>query len=162
VLSRNAGLLELDQGRHAANASLHGIRERRAGLVATWGGGAERVGEAQARQFLRDGQVFRPVLDNGCFRPAGRGTLSWAMYYRQSAMFVSYLGEDAPALRKPWNACARATAWGRLCTPRTNSPWRRCGNSGARMTRLHPARQGRDKAATPPRSPRPHRLPAST
>lgn len=64
--------------------------------VATSGGGAESVGEAQARQFLRGGQVFRPVLDNGCFRPAGRGTLSWAMYYRQSAMFIGYLREDAP------------------------------------------------------------------
>lgn len=64
--------------------------------VATSGGGAESVSEAQARQLLREGQVFHATLDNGCFKPAQRGTLSWAAYYRQAAMFVSYLRESAP------------------------------------------------------------------
>ena len=64
--------------------------------VSTSGGGAESVSEAQARQFLREGHVFGATLDNGCFSPAQRGTLSWAAYYRQAAMFVSYLRNDAP------------------------------------------------------------------
>lgn len=64
--------------------------------VATSGGGAESVSDAQARQFLREGRAFRATLENGCFNSAQRGTLSWAAYYRQAAMFVSYLREDAP------------------------------------------------------------------
>ncbi|MBC7500111.1 MAG: hypothetical protein H7315_06410 [Herminiimonas sp.] len=64
--------------------------------VATSGGGAESVSDAQARQLLREGQAFHAALDNGCFNPAQRGTLSWAAYYRQAAMFVSYLREDEP------------------------------------------------------------------
>lgn len=64
--------------------------------VSTSGGGAESVSDAQARQLLRDGQVFQAVLGNGCFNPAQRGNLSWAAYYRQAAMFVGYLRESAP------------------------------------------------------------------
>ncbi|MEC5162053.1 MULTISPECIES: hypothetical protein [unclassified Janthinobacterium] len=64
--------------------------------VASSGGGAEKVSDAQARQLLREGQAFRPALENGCFKPAQRGSLSWAAYYRQAAMFVSYLRESAP------------------------------------------------------------------
>jgi hypothetical protein len=68
--------------------------------VATSGGGAESVSDEQARQFLREGHVFQPVVDNGCFSPAQRGNLSWAAYYRQAAMFVSYLREDTPRFAK--------------------------------------------------------------
>ena len=64
--------------------------------VATSGGGAESVSDAQARQFLREDHVFRPVVDNGCFSPARRGTLNWATYYRQAAMFVIYLERNTP------------------------------------------------------------------
>ena len=64
--------------------------------VATSGGGAESVSEVQARQLLREGQVFQAALSNGCFNPAQRGNLSWAAYYRQAAMFVAYLRKNPP------------------------------------------------------------------
>lgn len=64
--------------------------------VATSGGGAESVSNAQARELLRQGQAFTPAVANGCFNAAERGHLSWAAYYRQSAMFVDYLGGSPP------------------------------------------------------------------
>lgn len=62
--------------------------------VSTSGGGAESVSDAQARQLLREGRVFQAALKNGCFNPAQRDNLSWAVYYRQAAMFVSHLRES--------------------------------------------------------------------
>ncbi len=64
--------------------------------VSISGGGAESVSDAQARQLLREGRAFHAALSNGCFNPAQRDNLSWAAYYRQAAMFVSYLRESAP------------------------------------------------------------------
>ena len=64
------------------------------------GCGAETVGEAEAREAIRNGRVFQPETKGGLlYRSNGRREgLSAHHFYRQSAMFVGFLARrDPPA-----------------------------------------------------------------
>jgi hypothetical protein len=63
------------------------------------GCGAETVSEAEARDAIRDGRVFRPETKGSLFFRANgqREGLSPHLFYRQSAMFVRFLAERDPA-----------------------------------------------------------------
>jgi uncharacterized protein (DUF1697 family) len=55
----------------------------------------ETVSEAQARDAIVAGRVFRPEIKGGLFpRSGSRDGLEPHLFYRESAMFVAYLAES--------------------------------------------------------------------